>query len=112
MSGERINRTLAIVLITSLKVLSGWISVELMVSIWDMVALIPPASSTACCAVSGIGAAAPSCFWAASILSRTNAAGATVGSMLLLDPRSYFSPTLSELKLDMDGSISPYLVGW
>lgn len=78
------NRTLAVALTTVLKVLNGWRCVELMVSI-ETAVLVPSTSSTACCVTPGTGVIASSSFWAASISSRTQVAGAIGWSTLLLD---------------------------
>jgi len=62
------NHTLAIVLTTVLKVLSGWRYVELMVSICETAVLIPPTTPTACCATGGTSIAELSSCWATAIL--------------------------------------------
>ena len=64
------NHTLAIVLTTVVNFLSGRRYVELMVSIWEMVVLIPPTTPIACCATEGTSLAESSSFGAASILAR------------------------------------------
>jgi len=47
--------------------------------------LVPPISSTACCATRGTGGVASSSFWAASISSRTQVAGAISWGTLPVD---------------------------
>jgi len=102
--------TLETVLNTSLKVLSGCRYVELMVSISEMVVLIPPTSSVACCITHEAGTGG--CFLAASISSRTRVTGATAWSTVLVGSGGYFVDERSATTvLDKHGNRFSYLVG-